>query len=405
MVGHRSVRGGAVGRAGTAAATVLLGLVAGVIAPGVPLGAAASTSSQFYAVSCQSGFCMAVGEHAISGGGSVTLAERWNGSAWSIVASPSPAGSKFSRLYAVSCTSPSSCFAAGTQFDATTSVSRTLVERWNGQKWSMVADAAPAGAFLFGIDCTSTTFCVAVGDRAVGDPVGYAVLVERWNGHSWSLGTTPKVANGRFLQLHGVDCTSTRNCAAIGYYLPSNGSAVPLAERWNGTKWSIVPSADTGPLGEGDLLKSVSCSSAAKCVAAGEYELGGAGRPATFIEQWDGKSWKVVPSSDPARSYSALQGVSCASATDCSAVGTYATPKGRFTYPTETLAERWNGTKWSIVPSPSPGANVSELAGVSCWGATHCFAVGAASASNQTTLTERWDGTKWAIVASPNPMP
>jgi hypothetical protein len=97
--------------------------------------------------------------------------------------------------------------------------------------------------------------------------------------------------------------------------------------------------------------------------------------------------------------------VSCASATDCSAVGTYATPKGRFTYPTETLAEHWNGTKWSIVASPSPGANVSELAGVSCWSARHCFAVGAASASNQTTLTERWDGTKWAVVASPNPTP
>src|SRR5438270_772422 len=190
-------------------AILAIGLVAAAIAPTTaPAGAASSPSSQFHAVSCTSAtFCMAVGEYATSGG--ATLAERWNGKAWSVVASPNPASSTFSRLYGVSCTSPSNCIAVGSQYNATTKVAKTLVEHWNGKAWTR------------------------------------------------------------------------------------------------------VPSANAGELGEGDLLVSVSCASATSCIAAGEYELGGVGRPATFVERWTGKSWKVIKSADPARSYSALEGVSC----------------------------------------------------------------------------------------------
>jgi len=389
-------------------AIVAIGLAAATTAPlATSAGAAARPGGQFHAVSCTSAtFCMAVGEYATSGG--ATLAERWNGETWSVVASPNPAGSKFSRLYAVSCTSTSNCIAVGSQFNATTKVSKTLGERWNGKAWSIVAGAVLpgpqySGAFLFGVGCISATFCFAVGQRAVGDPVGTVVLVERWNGHDWSLVTTPKVADARFLRLNTVSCTSTRRCVAAGYYLPPNGSPLPLTEHWNGAAWTRVPSANTGILGEGDLLVSVSCASPASCIAAGEYELGGTGRPATFVEQWDGKTWKIVTSADPARSYAALEGVSCKSATSCVAVGHYVTPRNRFDFgPTKTLAERWNGTKWTIVSSPNPGTAISDLAAVSCWSTTHCFAVGAQTGSSTSqTLTERWNGSIWTVVPSP----
>jgi hypothetical protein len=296
----------------------------------------------------------------------------------------------------------------GSQYNATTKVAKTLVERWNGKKWSIGADAVitgtPTGAFLFGVACTTTTFCFAVGQRSVSGSVGTTVLAERWNGHSWAIVTTPKVANARYLRLDAVSCTSTRHCDGAGYYLPPDGGPLTLTERWNGTAWTRLPSANTGELGEGDLLVSVSCASPSSCIAAGEYELGGVGRPATFVEQWTGKSWKIIKSADPARSYSALEGVSCKSATSCIAVGHYQKPRNRFDFgPTLTLAERWNGTKWTIVSSPNPGAKVSDLAAVSCWGTTHCFAVGAQTASTTQTLTERWNGTTWAVVASPNP--
>jgi hypothetical protein len=340
---------------------------------------------------------MAVGEHGTSSGPIATLAERWNGKTWSVVASPKPAGTKFSRLYAVSCTSPSSCFAVG---QGTTG----LVEQWNGMKWSTMANPSPAGSILHGVECTSPTFCMAVGARSAGGSVGEAVFVERWNGHSWTALGTPNVANARFPILGAVACTSTVNCKAVGNFLPPDGRALPLGERWDGTAWTRVATADPAELGEGAFLVSVSCASAASCIAAGEFELGGVGRPATFVEQWTGKSWKIVKSADPARSYSALEGVSCKTATSCVAVGHYQKPRNRFDFgPTMTLAERWDGKRWSIVSSPNPGAKVSDLAGVSCWSTAHCFAVGAQTdSSTNQTLTERGNGTTWTVVASPN---
>jgi hypothetical protein len=226
--------------------------------------------------------------------------------------------------------------------------------------------------------------------------------LQRWNGQKWVKVATPTIPNGRYLSFHGVSCTSTVRCFAVGAYVPPNGRALPLTERWNGTSWTRVKAPDTGLLGEGDFLNSVSCASAANCVAAGEYALGGAGRPATFVEVWNGATWRIVPSADPPHSYSALSGVSCHTATSCIAVGRFETPTGSFKIPSKTLAERWDGTEWSIVSSPSPGPKVNSLSAVSCWAEKHCFAVGTYKASSTNhSLTERWNGTKWLIVASP----
>src|SRR5262249_56238456 len=73
-----------------------------------------------------------------------------------------------------------------------------------------------------------------------------------------------------------------------------------------------------------------------------------------------------------------------------------------------TLAERWNGTAWRIQPTPNPpGAQGATLdGGVACTGPSTCTAVGARtdSAGNPVaTLAERWNGVKWRIVPSPNP--
>ena len=82
--------------------------------------------------------------------------------------------------------------------------------------------------------------------------------------------------------------------------------------------------------------------------------------------------------------------MSCTSASACTAVGYYASGS---TY--VTLAERWNGTKWSIQHTPNPtGAPGSWLDGVSCASASTCTAVGDPNFSPpQVTLAERWNGS------------
>ena len=50
--------------------------------------------------------------------------------------------------------------------------------------------------------------------------------------------------------------------------------------------------------------------------------------------------------------------------------------------------ERWNGTTWTIQPTPNPkGAHFSELKSVSCDSPTVCTAVGD---SDQVALVERY---------------
>jgi hypothetical protein len=62
---------------------------------------------------------------------------------------------------------------------------------------------------------------------------------------------------------------------------------------------------------------------------------------------------------------------------DCTAVGLSSyLLRGRFTY--RTLIESWNGTAWTVVPSPNGvlGISINLLESVSCPSATTCAAAG-----------------------------
>src|SRR5437773_2689182 len=68
-----------------------------------------------------------------------------------------------------------------------------------------------------------------------------------------------------------------------------------------------------------------------------------------------------------------------------------------------TLVEHWDGTAWSIVPSPNPGSDNNYLQTVAAASADDIWAAGYYwNGSADRTLTEHWDGTAWSIVPSPN---
>src|SRR5438477_4110884 len=84
--------------------------------------------------------------------------------------------------------------------------------------------------------------------------------------------------------------------------------------------WTIVPS----PAPSNHLLNAVSCVSASHCFAAGATFDGG--MTDTLIEGWDGSGWSVVPSpsKNPAGGGgSMLRDLSCASPTSCVTVGCF----------------------------------------------------------------------------------
>ncbi len=124
-------------------------------------------------------------------------------------------------------------------------------------------------------------------------------------------------------------------------------------------------------------------------------------------------TWRVVPS--PAIDVSnstfgaQLNAVAVVSATDIWAVG-YGPLPGGAAFVKQTLIEHWNGSAWSIVPSPNPPPNFAnvELDGVFALSSSNVWAVGFfddPSGSTRFTLIEHWNGSSWSVVSSPSPDP
>src|SRR5438445_21291 len=66
---------------------------------------------------------------------------------------------------------------------------------------------------------------------------------------------------------------------------------------------------------------------------------------------WNGTKWKVFPTPDlESGQFSA---VTAFSPSDAWAVGSFSNPERHDAL--DTLTEHWNGSAWSIVPSPNPG--------------------------------------------------
>ena len=348
--------------------------------PRVPTG-------QLFWVSCPAAHsCMAVGNYVKASGVAASLAERWDGTSWRILHTPNPPGAAISSLFGVACTTPSACTAVGISVTAA-GASQALAERWNGTRWAIQATASPpqGGGSLNGVSCTSARACTAVGASNAG------TLAERWNGARWRIQATPNPPQGHGL-LSGVSCTSASACIAVGAFSPFTPSAVTLAERWNGARWAIQ--ATPNPPQGGGILAGVSCVSASACIAVGASNAG------ILAERWNGTRWRIQPAPAPAGAQSPfLNSVACTSPTACTAVGGYFSSAGA----SQTLAERWNGTRWAVQATPNP-AGTSALFGVACASGRVCTAVGFSSAAQTpAAVAERWNGSAWKVQAAPNP--
>lgn len=309
---------------------------------------------------------------------------------WTLLPSPNRIV-QHGQLQAVSCVSPASCMAVGSGSDS--NGHQVLVgAAWNGSRWSAQPFAFPPTAVsgsLFGVSCASAAACVAVG--SVQDASGQLALAEGWNGSAWTKLGNPSPAGGSDIYLLGVSCTSAVQCSAVGNYFDGTATQ-PLAESWDGSSWTFQPTPSSGSV---RVLSGISCTSAANCEAVGS-DTDPTGFPSqTLIEVWDGTTWTIQPSANPAgASYSSLGSVSCSSPVACMAVG-FAD--------VGTFAERWDGTSWAIVPTPNPSAN-ANFDSVSCAAAAQCEAVGSYfTATSSFAFAESWDGSSWQLQAAPIP--
>lgn len=333
-----------------------------------PTPASSAQPDRLWSVSCPAeDSCMAVGQGLASSPSAI--AEKWDGLAWSLVPVPLPQGASGSVLFSVSCSSSARCIAVGYHPNGAGG-NVPLAERWDGSQWSVQPLPDPGGsAVLQGVSCASDAACVAVG--SIDSDSGIHPLVESWDGSGWSLQPTPANVVGL---LYGISCPTATSCMAVGEDQQNSPEDTPLAEVWDGQSWTVHSPSD--PLLP-QPFRSVSCrSTTSACTAVGSFTDQGSSDAAS----WDGSTWtpESVQQSQSAAN-TQLQGVDCPSSDECVAVGRTTTFAASVF--SGSLGEGWNGTSWSIEATPeavmrTDSDAAASLFGVSCPERGYCVAVG-----------------------------
>jgi hypothetical protein len=170
--------------------------------------------------------------------------------------------------------------------------------------------------------------------------------------------------------------------------------------------WRLEPTPNAVAWQRG-VLNADSCASATACTAVGSYENTAGNVSTLALARTDG-SWRRQATPNPPDTIrSVLAAVSCPSATACTAVGRFFRAVGpAFKGSVGPLAEGWSGGRWRLEVTPSPaGSRGARLNAISCPSALSCTAVGYFTdhAGADTVLAESWTGQSWHVVAVPRP--
>jgi hypothetical protein len=297
-----------------------------------------------------------------------TLAEHWNGATWSVV--PTPDGGILNRLNGVAQLAPDDVWAVGEFYNLGTQSYQTLAEHWDGASWTIVPSPNVGTRYdaLRSVVALSPSDIWAVGaTQTSGSTIRNLTLTEHWNGTAWTVVPSPNRPQETSAWLLGVSAVSTNDVWAVGF--DHTGA---LAEHWNGTSWSIVNTPN--PASSFGELQSVDVLGSSDVWAVGDSRVTGQ-QSRTLTEHWDGTSWSIVPSPSNGALNNFLAGVTALSPTDVWAVGTYV-KQLQLGSANRTLTAHWDGITWTIVGSPSPGSDSDVLLGSAPVGASAVMAVG-----------------------------
>jgi hypothetical protein len=196
------------------------------------------------------------------GDGSVN---NWNGHRWS------RAHHVLAGLFDLACAGPRSCLV--TSGDQSRS--------WNGRSWGPTKTISTSGLVqVQALSCVTSGECIGVGNGGL-----MTYRAGQWSGPS-SVGTDDTV--------QAVDCVSAADCTAVAF----DGTLL------TGTATSLAPA---GNVDQQTMATSMSCASAAACVAVDSTG---------HARDWDGARWGRRTRVDDV----GLNSVSCPTATRCTAV-------------------------------------------------------------------------------------
>jgi Phosphoesterase family len=189
---------------------------------------------------------------------------------------------------------------------------------------------------------------------------------------------------------------------AVGDYLPDTATSnqdatLSFAEHFDGTSWAVVPTPDTGV--NFNSFYGVAASQG-QAWAVGEY-LNSKYQDRALLEHWDGSHWSIADNPQPGSVRDMLFGATALSPSDVWVVGDQEGKNGKF----DTLAEHWDGSSWTVVPTPDPGSAGNHLYAIDAVSADNVWAAGMqlSGDSPDQGLVEHWNGQQWSVVPMPAP--
>ena len=242
---------------------------------------------------------------------------------------------------------------------------------------AMVAVAGAAvlcAASLTGARMAAAGTHAAAGARAAASGGTWGTAVE--------VPGTAALNRGGVAGINSVSCASAGNCSAGGFYVDNSGnSQVFVVGETNGT-WGIAKEVPgTAALNHKVAgLTSVSCGSAGNCSAGGSYRDATLDHDQAYVVSEKNGTWgtaKQVPSTAALNTggFAEMPSVSCASAGNCSAGGDYFDRTG---FGHAFVVSEKNGT-WGTatkVPGTAALGKGTGITSLSCASAGNCSAGG-----------------------------
>ncbi len=364
---------------------------------------ATGTNGQLKDVTCPTATtCIAVGldgdNQAVSSVG-IELGVTWT---WSPSREIEPGLRVQTYLFGVACPTATSCVAVG--YDGSNQsiyASATLSQgKWY---WSLLGVVSPDGSksdYLESVSCASATTCVAVGNNGRREEI-FTIGSEANGTWTWSRIRDMPADSSQAGYLTSVSCGDSTTCVAVGY--DGDGQSIDVVGDRSGTNWtwsmSSPVTSDSSGTGE---LNGIDCASATSCVAVG---LDGDYEPITVIGDESGATWiwttanTVTPDSTGS---GAFKSVNCTSASSCVAVGYDSNAQAIFSSGVDS-GTSWTWSAASLVAPDAEGYGF--LNGVACITASSCVAVGLdgndhSIVSAGSEASGEWSWSQSAVVGS-----
>jgi len=187
------------------------------------------------------------------------LIEHWDGTSWT-ASYPLVHAHYGARLLGLTALGPRNIWTVGYYWDAA-GIEHTLAMHFNGQSWRQVKTPSPLTAFegdqnwLTSVTAAGPNDVWAVGfskgEESQTSGTAGNTLIEHWNGARWSVVPSPNPASTDGNALWGVSAVSAGDVWAVGNVggvLDTFTSTTPLVAHWDGTTWTQVSAPGSGGL-------------------------------------------------------------------------------------------------------------------------------------------------------------